>query len=410
MITFSIAAVLLSALAAVLILQRASGAARQTDADPTLALYRRQLSEIDDLAERGLLAEGELKAARAEAARRLLGAAKTAEPPAAAEVAQPRVSRPLRFVVLAGAVAAPALAALLYVALGKPGLPDQPYAARLNAWKNDPSQLTAGEMAAVLRTVVQSRPGDAEALTYLARAQLATGNLPAAVESIRKAVRLQPDDAGLWSSLGGLLIMQGQDEVTQPAQAAFRQALKLDPKAVLPRYYLARARIAGGDVNGGLNDWRVLAADFPADTPDRQQLEQEIAATAKAGHLIAQPKAQAAQPEQQQAAAGGGAEALTGALTGQGGGQGQGAQAPGAQAPGAQGGPDPNQMVAQLAARLQQEPNDLAGWARLIRSYAVLGQPDKMKQAQDHARQIFKGQPAALKTIDNAAAAPQGSE
>ena len=63
MITFSIAAVLLSALAAVLILQRASGAARRTDADPTLAVYRRQLSEIDDLAERGLLAEGELKAA-----------------------------------------------------------------------------------------------------------------------------------------------------------------------------------------------------------------------------------------------------------------------------------------------------------------------------------------------------------
>src|SRR3569623_991174 len=104
MITFSIAAVLLSALAAVLILQRASGAARKPDADPTLALYRRHLSEIDDLADRSLLAEGELKAARAEAARRLLGAAKTAEP--AADVAQPRVSRPLRLAVLAGAVAA----------------------------------------------------------------------------------------------------------------------------------------------------------------------------------------------------------------------------------------------------------------------------------------------------------------
>src|SRR6202012_4039333 len=71
MITFSIAAVLLSALAAVLILQRASGAARRTDADPTLAVYRRQLNEIDDLAERGLLAEAALKSARAEAARLL---------------------------------------------------------------------------------------------------------------------------------------------------------------------------------------------------------------------------------------------------------------------------------------------------------------------------------------------------
>jgi cytochrome c-type biogenesis protein CcmH len=396
MITFSIAAVLLSALAAVLILQRASGAARRRDADPTLALYRRQLSEIDDLAERGLLAEGELKAARAEAARRLLGAAKRAEAPA--ETAQPRVSRPLRLAVLAGAVAAPALAAALYMALGKPGLPDQPYAQRINAWKQgDPTQLTAGEMAAVLQTVVKERPKDAEPLTYLARAQLASGNVPAAAESMRKAVRLQPDDAGLWSNLGILLLLEGQGEETPAAQQAFRQALKLDPKSAPARYHLARARIAAGDVNGGLADWRALAADLPADAPERQQLDQEIAATAKAGHLVAQPKTKP-EPQQQQAEAGGGAEALAGALTGQ------------APPPGAAGAPDPRQMVAALAAKLEQSPNDVAGWARLIRSYAVLGDPDKMRQAQDRARQIFKGQPDALKTIDNAAAAPQGSE
>jgi len=397
MITFSIAAVLLSALAAVLILQRASGAARRTDADPTLALYRRQLSEIDDLADRGLLAEAELKAARAEAARRLLGAAKTAEPVAADEA--PRVSRPLRLAVLAGAVAAPVLAGALYVALGKPGLPDQPYARRIAAWKQDPSQLGAGEMAAVLRTVVKEHPNDAEPLTYLARAQLAAGNVPAAAESMRKALRLEPNDADLWANLGILLLLQGNGEETQPSQQAFRQALKLDPKSAPARYHLARARIAGGDVNGGLADWRALAADLPADAPERQQLEQEIAATAKAGHLLAQPKAQP-QPEQQQAQAGGGAEALAGALTGQGGPAG----------PGAGGAPDPRQMVAALAARLEQDPNDLAGWARLIRSYAVLGDPAKMKRAQERARQVFKGQPEALKTIDNAAAAPQGSE
>lgn len=394
MITFSIAAVLLSALAAVLILQRASGAARRPDDDPTLAVYRRQLTEIDDLAERGLLAEGELKAAKAEAARRLLGAAKGAEA-ASTAAAQPRATRPLRLAVLAGAAAAPVLAAALYVALGKPGLHDQPFTQRLDAWKQgDPSQLTAGEMAAVLQTVAKSRPKDAEPLTYLARAQLASGNVPAAAESMRKAVRLQPDDAGLWANLGILLLLEGQGEETQPAQAAFRQALKLDPKSPPARYHLARARIASGDVAGGLNEWRALAAELPADAPERLQLEQEIAATAKAGHLVAQPKA-APPPQQQQAEAGGAPEALAGALTG---------QAPAA------GAPDPRQMVAQLAARLEQDPNNLAGWARLIRSYAVLGDPDKMKQAQDRARQLFKGQPEALKTIDSAAAAPQGAE
>ena len=178
MILFSIAAVLLSALAAALILQRAAGAARRPEVDPTLAVYRRQLTEIDDLAERGLLAEGELRTARAEASRRLLSAA---EASSAAPASQP-ASRATRMAVLAGAVAAPLLALGIYVLLGSPGLGDQPFAGRLKAWTEaDPSQLDAPRMAAVLETVVKSHPREVEPLAYLARAQAMSGNLPAAV-------------------------------------------------------------------------------------------------------------------------------------------------------------------------------------------------------------------------------------
>ncbi|MEI9890095.1 MAG: c-type cytochrome biogenesis protein CcmI [Caulobacteraceae bacterium] len=399
MITFSIAVVLLCALAAALILQRASGAARQTGADPTLAVYRRQLSEIDDLADRGLLAEAELKTARAEAARRLLGAARSAET-AGSEAGPPRVSRAMRMTVLAGAVAAPVLAGGLYLAFGKPGLPDQPFAARLKAWQQgDPSQLGPGEVAAVLQTIAKARPTDAEPLTYLAKAQAATGNVAAAAETMRKAIRLEPKDPDLWANLGILRLQQGQGEETAPAQDAFRQALALDPRNGAARYHLARARIAAGDVNGGLDQWRALVADLPPTAPEHQQLQDEIDATAKAGRLVAAPKPEAAPPQQQ--AQGGSAEALAGALTG---------QAQGPPAGPASGAPDPRQMVAQLEARMRQDPNNLAGWTRLIRSYAVLGMPDKQKQAQDQAREIFKGKPEALQAIDNAAQAPQGSE
>ena len=406
MITFTIAAVLLSALAAGLIMMRAASAAGRPDADPTLAVYRRQLSEIDDLAERGLLGETELKSARAEAARRLLGAAQSASRTAEASPEPARVSKGLQLAILVGAVAAPLAAGGLYLALGTPGLPDQPFATRLQTWqaaaKSDPGQLGPGEVAAILQAVAKERPTDAEPLTYLARAQLAAGNVPAAAETIKKAIRLEPQDPDLWSNLGVVLLDEGQGEETPPAQDAFRQALRLDPKNPTARYNLARARIAGGDVNGGLNDWRALLADLPATAPEHEALQAQIEATAKAGRLAARPRA-APEPQQQQAEAGGSAEALAGALTGQGGG------GP-AQAGQASGAPDPRQMVAQLEARMQQDPNNLAGWARLIRSYAVLGMPDKMKAAQAKARQIFKGQPQALQTIDNAASAPQGSE
>src|SRR5687768_9311927 len=114
MIGFWVAAGLLSAAAAVLILHRARAAASATTEDPTLAVYKRQLAEIDDLAARGLLGEAERKSAHAEAGRRLLAAADAG--------AQAWGGVPRRPLLLAVAVLAPLLALGLYLAVGAPGV------------------------------------------------------------------------------------------------------------------------------------------------------------------------------------------------------------------------------------------------------------------------------------------------
>jgi cytochrome c-type biogenesis protein CcmH len=391
MITFSIAAVLLSVVAAALILQRAAGAARRADVDPTLGMYRRQLHEIDDLAERGLLEQSELRVARAEAARRLLHAAEAAAPQ---EVAAPSVSTTMRLAVLAGAVIAPLLALGLYVYLGKPGQADQPFAERIKAWTaSDPSQLDPQRMAAVLQTIVASRPNEVEPLTYLARAQASYGNLPAATESMRKATRMAPKQANLWADLGLLLVAQNQGEENAASGDAFKQAVALDPADPPARYHLARAKVASGDVNGGLADWRALLAALPAGD-EHKALEQEIDATAKAGHLVAAP---APVPDQQQADAGQPPNAPAA------GGAAQDGQLP---AEGSEQRKFILSMVARLAGRLQQMPDDAAGWAQLIRSYAILGDAPKMQAALDQAHKVFKNRPDDLKIVDNAMAGP----
>ncbi len=55
-------------------------------------------------------------------------------------------------------------------------------------------------------------------------------------------------------------------------------------------------------------------------------------------------------------------------------------------------------MVDRLAGELKARPDDPAGWARLIRSYGVLGQADRRRAAIDQARRLFKDRPAALAT------------
>ena len=77
MIAFWISAAGLSAAAGALMLRGAARAGATEGVSTDLDAHKRQLGEIDRLAEAGLLDEAERKAARAEAGRRLLVAADT---------------------------------------------------------------------------------------------------------------------------------------------------------------------------------------------------------------------------------------------------------------------------------------------------------------------------------------------
>ena len=62
-------------------------------------------------------------------------------------------------------------------------------------------------------------------------------------------------------------------------------------------------------------------------------------------------------------------------------------------------------MVDGLAARLAQSPEDPAGWVRLVRAYAVLGETAKRDAAYASARARYASQPKVLGELDAAARA-----
>ena len=60
-------------------------------------------------------------------------------------------------------------------------------------------------------------------------------------------------------------------------------------------------------------------------------------------------------------------------------------------------------MVASLQAKLDANPDDPAGWARLVRSYKVLGDKAAEAKALTRARALFAKRPADLGPIETEA-------
>lgn len=358
MIAFWAAAALLSAAAAILILLRAARAAGTEPVDTASLFYRRQLGEIGDLAERGLIGAEERKSAEAEAGRRLLAAAD-----APADV---WTSTANRLPILIAAIGAPLVALAAYQVVGSPNLGDQPFAARLAQWRStNPASLAPAEVAAVLEKLTAERPNDPQGFRFLAMAEVAANNPAGAVRALKRAINLAPDRPDLWEMLGDAQLYLSNDQLTDDAMQAFNRALQLDPKNVTARFQLARARMKAGDKAGGLADWRALLAELPPDDRRRSDLQSAIA------------QAEGVAPPPPAAPQGLSGDQLT-AVRG---------------------------MVEGLAAKLAANPDNPGGWVQLVRAYSVLGDTAKRDAALRAARARYADKADVLQALSQAAAA-----
>jgi cytochrome c-type biogenesis protein CcmH len=266
--------------------------------------------------------------------------------------------------VLVAVAAAPALALGLYLALGAPGIPDQPYAARLKAWRNgDLMQLTPPQAAAVLRYETAKRPTDAEGFRLLGMVEGAAQNPLGAVRALRKAAELAPQRPEIWQMLGEAEIVAEGGKVGPNAEAAFQQLAVLQPGNPSSRFFLAQAKADAGRKDEAVAELRALLADMPAADERRGAVEASIA------RIAGQP-APVRDPQQL-------------ALI--------------------------QSMVNSLAAKLKADPDNADGWVRLVRAYAVLGDTVKRDAAYARARARYAGQPQVVQQLDEAARAePQG--
>ncbi|MBB5744630.1 cytochrome c-type biogenesis protein CcmH [Brevundimonas variabilis] len=258
----------MSAIAALMVLTAARRGADGTRLEqPDLA--SRELDELDRMKARGLLSDDSWSAARAEAGRRVLAtpAVETVE------VAGRNDGRwVLGSIALTGAIALGT-----YAVFGAPGLPDQAYERRVDAWSNSLDTLEPAQIAAVVARVVKAQPNDHQALTMLGAARFEAGDPLGAASAFRRALVLQPEDAQSWARLGEALVRSQQGVVGGDAEAAFRRAIRIDPGQLGARFFLGEAALARDDVAETRAMWEPLIAALDPADPRRTSLEQQLA-------------------------------------------------------------------------------------------------------------------------------------
>jgi cytochrome c-type biogenesis protein CcmH len=353
----------------------------KNDSAFALAVYRDQLAEINHDAARGIIDETQARAAQIEVERRILALAD-------APKFQPAKAPP-PVLIIAMAVVLPLGAFGLYLHLGSPGLPGQPAQGLAESVASSP------ELQA-LQQAVENAPTDPTTWRALGEGLMAARRPGDAANAFARALGLGDRDPKLQSRYGSALVLAAQGRVDDKAMAAFTAALATDPTDPIARFFLGLAKEQAGDAAGALTDWLALERDLPPNLPWHGDLTQNIDRVARElgkdpatlpGRAPAPQVGAAPSPSDLDAAA-----KMTDAER----------QA------------FIESMVAQLAARLKDTPDDLDGWLRLAKAYSVLGKredarvawakaaalaPTRLDVQLDYANALIEGSTDLSKTL-----------
>jgi cytochrome c-type biogenesis protein CcmH len=361
-----------------------SGAPASRRLDYDLEVYKDQLAELERDAARGLIAPAEAVAARLEIQRRILAAG--SEAPAAPPRAPPALT-----LVLALVLGLPFAGGALYLGLGRPGLPSQS-AAR----EAPPSDPALAKKLAELEAKARANPTSLDDRLALADFEFENRRFRAAAESYRIALALANGRADIAGLYGEALTRAAGGLVTEAARRAFEQALKSEPKDPRAHFFLGMADSQAGRPRAALERWLRLEAESPAGASWLPTLRQEMERVAREAEIdlaalrrelkLAAPAPQRGPSQRDiEDAEKLSPEARMGMIRG---------------------------MIANLEAKLKDNPKDLDGWKRLGRARMVLNEFVKAAEAYRQAHELA---PDDAQVLSDYAAAiiraqPQGKE
>jgi cytochrome c-type biogenesis protein CcmH len=329
-------------------LMKASPVAR-TDREDEAAVYRDQLREVDRDLVQGLIGAPEADYARAEIGRRLLSVTQSRPAVPNQSARSHRLSTSLILVGL------PAIGLCLYILLGSPGLPAQPLEARLANPGTNLSLLIAKAERHLAQNPQDGAGWDLLAPIYFRSMRLADSEL-----AYRNAIRILGETPARLAGLGETLVAANDGIVVEDARHAFERAAALDTPNFRTRFYLALSLEQAGKAAEAREAFESIARDTPPGASWASLVAEHIAKNGgrpAAATVPGNPDADAVAAARDLAPA------------------------------------DRQQMIRSmvdsLAAKLQDDPNSIEGWLRLVRSYKVLGETAKAGQALQSGLRTF---------------------
>ncbi|MDD2918822.1 c-type cytochrome biogenesis protein CcmI [Rhodoferax sp.] len=319
------------------------------------AIHRDQLQTLEGDLARGVISQQDFETTREELQLRLLDDTESFE--AAAGDQTPGFWTPPRMAAAIG-VSLPVLALGIYLQLGAPAAINPPVAS-VNA---EDQQVT--QMIDTLAAKLKANPDNPQGWAMMARSYKVVGRFEESKQAFERAgdfIKTNPDMLVDYAELLG--IMAGNTFVGKPQQIV-EEALRLNPEHPMGLMIAGVAAYQSGDFPNAVTRWEKLLGLLPPDSPDTQQIQANIAdARGKAGMPAGASNVLPPVPEN--AAAGMTPEMI-------------------------------NQMVDRLAARLKDNPDDLAGWARLARAYKVQGRLDEAANAYAKTGTLLDSDPDLL--------------
>ncbi|TKT81243.1 c-type cytochrome biogenesis protein CcmI [Aquamicrobium sp. LC103] len=326
----------LGACLAVLVPLTRTQAGRDADRDHDIEVYRDQLAELDREAARGSIGESEAAEARAEIGRRILRLADQQS-----DQASSSGGRFTRFAGTAAVLSIPLLSWGVYATIGSPDLPAMPLQARI---EQDPEKNTVDELVARAEAHLAENPSDGRGWDVLAPIYYRMGRHQDAVTAYRNAIRLSGVSAARETGLGEALAASSGGLITSDAQAAFERALALDPQFPKARYLLAAAFMQDGKPDQAVAELQRMMEGLPEESPWRDVAQQAM----RSVNAEVEREQTATGPTREQVQDAAGMDDADRAAMIEG-------------------------MVSSLDEKLRANPDDPAGWQRLIQSYVVLG-------------------------------------